>query len=86
MINFEEVSALFHQRKPPAGTLVDLVEYPGGNAPPEYYGVRFYRSNFDKLTPMNRHAVMDWANETLAVMNLLVPTFAEIWRAPGVPE
>lgn len=86
MINYEEVAALFHQSKPPTGALVHLVEYPGGNEPPEYYAIRFYRSNFDKLTNMNRWAVMDWANNTLALMNALVPTFVEIHRAPGVPE
>jgi hypothetical protein len=86
MIAYEEVAALFHHKPIPHGALVHLVEYPGGDQPPEYYGVRFYRSNFDKLTPINRWAVMDWGNATLALMNTLIPTYIEIWRAPGVPE
>lgn len=79
---YEEVSALFHFKNPPAGFFADLVEHDGGS----YYAIRFYRQNFDKLTNMERWAVMNWANETLGLMNQLIPTVVEIWRKPGVPE
>jgi hypothetical protein len=78
---YEEVSALFHHRPCPAGLVAHLVELEGGAC----YAIRFYRNNYDKLTPMDRWAVSDWANETLGMMNVLVPTFVQIWQRPGVP-
>jgi hypothetical protein len=76
----EEVSALFHHLRPPAGLVAKLIQYDDG----DYYAIRFYRDNFDKLTPMDKWAVMNWANETLGLMNQLIPTVVEIWRTPGV--
>lgn len=76
----EEVSALFHQRRPPTGLLAHLISHEDG----AYYAIRFYRDNFDKLTPMDRWAAMDWANETFGIMNQLIQTVPEIWRKPGV--
>lgn len=86
MISYEEVSALFHTRKAPTGLIAHLVEYPGGDQPPEYFAIRMYRSNFDKLTNMDRFASINWAQETLQTINYLVPISLEVWRAPGVPE
>jgi hypothetical protein len=82
MISEEEIRALFHQHQPPAGFLAHLIRHDGGG----YYAIRFYRDAFDKLTPMDRMAVMNWANETLGLMNQLVQTVPEIWRSPGVIE
>lgn len=78
----QEVLALFHYKPCPPGLLVHLVELEGGAC----YAIRFYRDNYDKLTPMEQWSVMDWANETLGQMNYLIPTFVQIWRRPGVPE
>lgn len=80
---YEEVAALFHYKPcPVAGFLVHLVKHEDG----AYYAVRFYRDSFDKLTPMDQWAVMNWANETLGLMNQLIQTVPEIWRRPGLPE
>lgn len=79
---YEEVAALFHHKPCPAGLLAHLVKLENGAC----YAIRFYRDNYDKLTPMTRWAVNDWANETLGLMNHLIPTFVQIWRSPGVRE
>ena len=84
MISLEEVQALYYQHRKPVNVAANLIEYPGGNAPPEYYAVRMYRDNFDKLTPMDKMAAINWANETLQTMNILVPASLEVWRRPGV--
>ena len=86
MTTYEEVAALFHQKPIPLDVWAHLVEYPGGGLPPEYYAVRMYRDNFDKLTPMDKMAAINWANETLQTMNILVPASLEVWRRPGVPK
>jgi hypothetical protein len=81
-MSYEEVHALFRLYNAPVGLLADLVEYPGGNLPPEYYNIRLYRSNFDKLTWPSRFATMEWVRKTIEAMGAVTPCAVEIWQEP----
>jgi hypothetical protein len=85
MPSLEEVQALFRLTKPPAGLVVDLVEYQD-EGDLVYYTIRLYRDNFDKLTQMNQFATADWLSKTIGNIKALVPCYLEVWRRPGVPE
>lgn len=75
-----EVRALFRTRKSPAGLVADLVEFEA------YFTVRVYRDNFDKLALPDQLAAMNWINDTIESLRVLVDCYLEVWRRPGVPE
>lgn len=83
---FEEVQSLFRMTKPPAGLVADLVEFTDEDGYPEYYTIRLYRDNFDKLTQMTRHATADWLQVQIHNISLLYRCYLEVWKRPGVPE
>lgn len=86
MTTFKEVQALFRMHKPPAGLLVDLVDYHDEDGTTMYYTIRLYRDNFDKLTQMNQFAATDWVQSTIENIQLLIPCYLEVHKRPGVPE
>lgn len=79
MTSFAEVQALFRMRKAPAGLIAHLVDYE------EYYTIRLYRENFDKLTKLDRFLTANWLEKTLEAIRVVVPCYLEVWKAPGVP-
>jgi hypothetical protein len=67
---------VFHMKRPPRGVLVDLVEYDG------YFALRLYRENFDSLPESKRVSVLEWVNDAMVAMNMIIPTSFEMWEKP----
>jgi hypothetical protein len=76
MIYTKAIHDVFHMVKPPRGVIVDLVDK--GN----YFAVRLYRDNFDGLPELKRVLTLEWVDETMKRMNLIVPTSFEMDETP----